>query len=119
VINFQHPRLQFSIQHNIKTQQLKAAIGLLALTRLIDVLQLRLDRQHGLNDDQLDFLPKLICWFCAAAFTAFLRHLAAETIWDFKFVDLFVKVLVLLVEGVIGQVDEVVVHVFLGVLFGG
>jgi hypothetical protein len=86
VINLYHPRFQVCIQHDIESQQLKAAIGLFLLARPVDVLQLGLDSQHGLNDNTFDFLPDFLggadswttTWLLGLLSHGTLQHFADE-----------------------------------------
>lgn len=94
VINLYHPRFQVCIQHDIEAQQLKAAIGLFLLARPVDVLQLGLDSQHGLNDNTFDFLPDFLggadSW-TTTWLLGLLSHGALQYFADEKFVLLTIK----------------------------
>ena len=57
VIDFEHPRLQLMVQHNIESQQVATKIWLLRLTRPVQVLQLRLDHKDGLYYDLFYLVP--------------------------------------------------------------
>lgn len=83
------------------------------------MLQLGLHSEHSFYNNLLDFYPNLICLLGGLASRAGLGHLASQTLWYFEFVLVVVEVVVSFVQTVIGQVDKVILHVFLGVFFGG
>ena len=61
VIDLKHPWLQLLVQHDVKSKQLKAAVGLLGLATAIDMLELGLDCDNRLHNDTLNFVPNLSC----------------------------------------------------------
>ena len=76
------------------------------------MLELRLHGEDCLDHDLLDFLPNLVSVLTRSRLTRFrwrLRHQPRQTITDSQLVFLIIKIVVPLVQTVVGQVDE---HVF-------
>ena len=63
VVHFQHPRLQFVVQHHVEAQQVAAEVGLFGLAGPVEVLQLGLDYEHRFDHDLLYFVPDLLGGF--------------------------------------------------------
>ena len=107
MVYLKHPRFQVCVQHHVEPQQLEAAVGLLLLTRAVDVRKLGLDGQDCLDDHRLNVLP----YFVSLALSTWLPllvgrlgHRPTETVTHFELVCVAIKLLVLLVERVVRQV---------------
>lgn len=60
VVDFQHPRFQFGIEHDVEPEQLEAAVRFFWLTGAVDVLKLWLGRQNSLDHHRFNILPEVL-----------------------------------------------------------
>jgi len=78
------------------------------------MLELRLHGEDCLDHDLLNFLPNLVSVLTRSRLTRFrwrLRHQPRQTITDSQLVFLIIKIVVPLVQTVVGQVHVNVLHV--------
>ena len=61
VVDFQEPRLQLPVQHDVEAEEFVADVRLTWLSRLVVMLQLRLDGDDRFYDNVLDLCPDLLC----------------------------------------------------------
>ena len=109
MVYLEHPGLELLVEHDIETEELKAAIRLFGLATSIDVLQLRLDRNNSLHNNGFDLVPDLACRPCHSTLALLdrrLRHDAFKAVVEAQFVCVVVKLVILFVQGVVGQVSE-------------
>ena len=86
VVHFQHPWLQFLVQHDVKAKQLKAAVWFFALAWPIDVRQVRLHCNYCFDHYSVDIGPDILCrsWSSGLSFLyGRLGHLALQAISKF------------------------------------
>lgn len=67
VVHLEHPRFQLVVEHNVEAEKVTARVRLLCLARAVQVLQLRLDYHHSLDNDLLNLMPNLIRLFPVGA----------------------------------------------------
>ena len=60
MVDFKEPRLKLPVQHDIEAEKLVADVRLTWLSRLVVVLELRLDCDDRFYDNVLDLCPDLI-----------------------------------------------------------
>ena len=123
MVYFEHPWLQFLVEHDVEAEEFETTIWLLRLTAAVDVLQLRLHRGDGLDNDRLDLFPNLTGWpSCswAALLDRWLRHYAFQAVIKAQLVRIVVKIIVLFIKRVVCEMGVWIVEVFRRViLFGG
>ena len=115
VVNFKHPGLEFLIEHDIETEQFKAAIRLLSLTATINVLELWLNSDDCFDNYGLNLIPNLRRSFRCTWFSflcRWLSHYPFETVVESELVSIVVEIVILLVKRVISQVCVRIVEVF-------
>ena len=107
MVDLEHPRFELLVEHDVEAEQLKAAIRLLGLAAPVDVLQLWLDSDNGLDDDGLNLVPNLTGRPAEARFALFdrrLRHDAVQAVVQTELVGIIVELVILFIQRVIGQV---------------
>lgn len=107
MIDLEHPRFELLVEHDVEAEQLKAAIRLLGLAAPVDVLQLWLDSDNGLDDDGLNLVPNLTGRPAEARFALFDRRLchdAVQAVVQTELVGIIVELVILFIQRVIGQV---------------
>ena len=100
MIHFEHPWLQFLVKHDVEAKQLEATLRLFSLTATVNVLQLWLDSDNGLDNDGLNFIPNLAGRFGRSRFAFlhwWLSHDSFETVVQAKLVSIVIKLIVLLI----------------------
>ena len=102
VVYLQHPRLQFVVKHHIEAKEVTTKIGLLGLTRAIEMSQLRLHHEESLYYTLFYLMPNLVSMF-SENFSVFgcACQLPLQNVLKSQFVLLLVEFFVVLVEGVI------------------
>ena len=108
MVDLEHPRFELLVEHDVEAEQLKAAIWLLGLAAPVDVLQLWLDSDNGLDDDGLNLVPNLTGRPAEARFALFdrrLRHDAVQAVVQTELVGIIVELVILFIQRVIGQVS--------------
>ena len=108
VVNLEHPRLQLLVEHDIEAKQFETAVRLLGLATAVNMLKLWLDSHYSLHNDGLNFVPDLTCAPGHPRLTLLsrrLRHDTLETVIKAKFVCVIIKLIIFLVERIVGQVS--------------
>lgn len=124
VVDFDEPGLQVGVQHNVEAQNLKASLvfDVFGTARPVHVRELGLPRDHGLDHDVLDlnlqffdFLGSHLFSFLEYDVAVDLSETSLVTVALTLFVVILHVIVVVLVDGVVGQM-----HVYIAqVVFGG
>jgi hypothetical protein len=100
VIYLEEPGAQLRIQHDIEAEQVEDAVRFFRLRAPVQVLQLRLDREHGFNYYILDLLPDNLA--VASHIRRFLVQRAPQDITQLELVLITIVSFVFFVQRVIG-----------------
>ena len=85
----------------------------------VNVLQLWLDCYNCLHHNGLDLVPNLGRWFShpwTALLSGRLRHDTLQTVVETQLVSIVVKVVIFLIQRVVGQVRVGVVEILSGII---
>ena len=111
VIHLQDPRFELMIKHHVEAQQVAANIGLLGLTRPIQMLQLWLDDVHRFDYDLLNLSPDSVSSLPIHLLRALLAQLTLKDVSQSQLVLFVIEVGSVLVEAVVSQMDEGIVKI--------
>ena len=105
------------VKHDIKTKQIKAEIWFLGLARSIEVSELWLDREDGLDHNLLNLVPNLLRMPpIGPSIGTRACQLTLQDILHSQLVLALVELGVVLVQRIIGEMDIVVLEILIFVI---
>lgn len=106
MIDFEHPRFEFMIQHYIEPQQIAAKIRLFCLAGPVKMSQLRLNNKKGLDNALFDLVPYLVRMLSISLSSRTSTHkFPLKDVLQSELMLFAVKFFIVFIERVISQVD--------------